>query len=352
MRLEVAAETRAAAPEDLSTTRPVDSSRAAHLALEAPNGAGARSGPQWPRTDRIVLAPTTCRAHRQAHDVDRRGQHVGTRAHFEHSHQLQVANDGRTRDAGRGNSQSLLRPPDPELSLRVLPKRHWELDEDGPAHPEDHRNRAAAPSSSRRSRSRRSGRSRRRHRQAFVFDEGKGLSTEEQQYDPTSIINEVRSHVDAWRSLPNPEPVAGHAGDSRCFSTGGITSSAAVRPFFCQVEAVETAIWLTEVAPAIQGRQALPRPSRRGQQGRQSRTDAARAEAGHRRGQDHRHGHAHRLADDQCRAPPGSKHFTRGFLVVHARPHDQGPPARPPAQRPGQLLRQPRTGARATCSTT
>jgi hypothetical protein len=28
--------------------------------------------------------------------------------------------------------------------------------------------------------------------------EGKGLSTKEQQYDPTSIINEVRGHVDAW----------------------------------------------------------------------------------------------------------------------------------------------------------
>lgn len=33
----------------------------------------------------------------------------------------------------------------------------------------------------------------------FVFDEGKGLSTKEQQYDPTSIINEVRGYVDAWR---------------------------------------------------------------------------------------------------------------------------------------------------------
>jgi hypothetical protein len=31
----------------------------------------------------------------------------------------------------------------------------------------------------------------------------KGLSTKEQQYDPTSIINEIRAHVDAWRSLPN-----------------------------------------------------------------------------------------------------------------------------------------------------
>ena len=38
----------------------------------------------------------------------------------------------------------------------------------------------------------------------FVFDEGKGLSSEKQQYDTTSAINEVRSYVDTWRALPNP----------------------------------------------------------------------------------------------------------------------------------------------------
>jgi type III restriction enzyme len=39
----------------------------------------------------------------------------------------------------------------------------------------------------------------------FVFDEGKGLSTTEQQYDATAIINEVRQHVDTWRKLPKSE---------------------------------------------------------------------------------------------------------------------------------------------------
>ena len=44
--------------------------------------------------------------------------------------------------------------------------------------------------------------------QDLVFDEGKGLSTQEQQYDPNPIINELRRHVDQWRALPNPnEPV-------------------------------------------------------------------------------------------------------------------------------------------------
>ena len=31
-----------------------------------------------------------------------------------------------------------------------------------------------------------------RGQQQLVFDEGKGLSTQAQQYDPTSIINELR----------------------------------------------------------------------------------------------------------------------------------------------------------------
>ena len=33
--------------------------------------------------------------------------------------------------------------------------------------------------------------------EGFIFDEGEGLSTKTQQYDPTSIINEVRGHVDS-----------------------------------------------------------------------------------------------------------------------------------------------------------
>ena len=38
----------------------------------------------------------------------------------------------------------------------------------------------------------------------MVFDEGKGLSTAQQEYDPTSIINEVRQRLEAWRTLPDP----------------------------------------------------------------------------------------------------------------------------------------------------
>jgi hypothetical protein len=38
----------------------------------------------------------------------------------------------------------------------------------------------------------------------MVFNEGRGLSDAKQEYDPTSIINELRQRVDQWRALPNP----------------------------------------------------------------------------------------------------------------------------------------------------
>jgi type III restriction enzyme len=39
----------------------------------------------------------------------------------------------------------------------------------------------------------------------MVFDEGKGISTEEQRYDPNPIINELRGFVDEWRKLKDPK---------------------------------------------------------------------------------------------------------------------------------------------------
>jgi type III restriction enzyme len=38
-----------------------------------------------------------------------------------------------------------------------------------------------------------------------VFDSGHGLSTEEQEYNPTPIFNEIRRYVENWRNLPNPD---------------------------------------------------------------------------------------------------------------------------------------------------
>ncbi len=70
----------------------------------------------------------------------------------------------------------------------------------------------------------------------------------EEEYNPTPIINEIRQHVTTWRDAP--ESVWGVTPTTarllKYWRTGENFQS--IRPFFCQVEAVETLIWLTEVA--------------------------------------------------------------------------------------------------------
>ncbi len=93
--------------------------------------------------------------------------------------------------------------------------------------------------------------------QAMVFDEGEGLSTKAQQYDPTSIINEVRGTVDTWRALPNPNQWQVTPTTARLLRHWRTHDFSGIQPFFCQVEAAETAIWLTEVAPHTQNGKRL-----------------------------------------------------------------------------------------------
>lgn len=85
---------------------------------------------------------------------------------------------------------------------------------------------------------------------SLVFDEGQGLSTEEQQYDHTAVINAVREEVDKWRTLP-PSAWRVTPETARLLQHWRSHPFSGIRPFFCQVEAVETAIWLTEVAPHL-----------------------------------------------------------------------------------------------------
>jgi len=85
----------------------------------------------------------------------------------------------------------------------------------------------------------------------LVLDEGQGLSTAEQQYDTTSLINKVRRRVDQWRALPNPSDWRVTPETARLLTHWRHHRFSGFRPFFCQVEAAETAIWLTEVAPRL-----------------------------------------------------------------------------------------------------
>jgi hypothetical protein len=82
-----------------------------------------------------------------------------------------------------------------------------------------------------------------------VFDEGLGLSTASQQYNHTAIINSVRNQVDKWRRLPNSNDWRVTPETARLLQHWRHHNFSGIRPFFCQVEAIETAMWLTEVAP-------------------------------------------------------------------------------------------------------
>ena len=85
----------------------------------------------------------------------------------------------------------------------------------------------------------------------LLFDEGRGLSTEKQRYDHTAIINAVRQEVDKWRALPDSNSWRVTPETARLLQHWRYHKFSSTRPFFCQVEAAETAIWLTEVAPQM-----------------------------------------------------------------------------------------------------
>ena len=78
-----------------------------------------------------------------------------------------------------------------------------------------------------------------------------GVSTETQQYDPTPIINLIREKVELWRQLPNSSDWRVTPETARLLQHWRSYPFQSIRPFFCQVEAVETAIWLAEVAPQL-----------------------------------------------------------------------------------------------------
>lgn len=127
------------------------------------------------------------------------------------------------------------------------PKHHWELDEQGQPTQEiiEKRRRAEYITPIPKPKKRKTVAS----QQNIIFDEGKGLSSQKQQYDPTPIINNLRYHVDKWRSIPNPSDWKVTPETARLLQHWRKHPFSAYRPFFCQIEAVETAIWLTEVAP-------------------------------------------------------------------------------------------------------
>ena len=130
------------------------------------------------------------------------------------------------------------------------PGRCWELDEEGQPTQrivEQRRDAKFVTPIPKPRRRRDSGR-----QEELVFADGEGLSTQDQQYaDTAENVNQIRRQVDAWRRLPNPSSWGVTPETQRLLQHWRSHEFSSYRPFFCQVEAAETVIWLTEVAPRL-----------------------------------------------------------------------------------------------------
>ena len=128
------------------------------------------------------------------------------------------------------------------------PRRHWELDDTGQPTQEivESRRRAEFITPIPKPRKRKGSSEK---QAALALDEGQGLTTENQQYILMAIINGVRQEVDRWRINPDSSKWGVTPETARLLKHWRHHPFSGIRPFFCQVEAAETAIWLTEVAP-------------------------------------------------------------------------------------------------------
>ena len=192
------------------------------------------------------------------------------------------------------------------------PSRHWELDESG------------QPTSRILDRRRRVSfitpipKPKKRGQREMDFDEAaQALETDGQQYQLMEIINALRRQVDAWRAIPDPARWRVTPETARLLQHWRNHRFNDTRPFFCQVEAAETAIWLTEVAPALgnEGRRFLDHLAAANEQANPGLDRLALKLA---TGAGKTTVMAMLIAWQTVNAVrrPGSRRFTRGFLVV------------------------------------
>ncbi len=151
----------------------------------------------------------------------------------------------------------------------------------------------------------------------LALDNGSGLSTADQEYDVSVSVNEIRRQVDGWRRLPRPDNWGVTPETARLLLHWRHHRFSSYRPFFCQVEAIETLIWLTEVAPKM--RPAGPRIlARLDDANREANPELLRRALKLATGAGKTTVMAMIIAWQTINAVrrPGSGRFTRGFLVV------------------------------------
>ena len=194
------------------------------------------------------------------------------------------------------------------------PSRHWELDDSGQPTNRilDHRRRVSfitpIPTPKKR----------KREQRELIFDDAaRKLGIESQQYKLMETINDLRREVDAWRQIPDPGQWRVTPETARLLRHWRHHPFSNLRPFFCQVEAAETAIWLTEVALGLgrRGRRFLDELDAANEQ---ANPGLARLALKLATGAGKTTVMAMLIAWQTINAVrrPGSRRFTRGFLVM------------------------------------
>ena len=201
------------------------------------------------------------------------------------------------------------------------PARHWELDDDRqPTGTVLNGRRPASfisPIPAPRKRGKKGAEADKSTQQALVFDEqAESLADDSQQYDLSELINTIRGEVAKWRAEPDERRWHVTAETARLLKHWRHFDFPGIRPFFCQVEAVEAVIWLTEVAPSsVVGRRLRDRIAAASEQ---ANPGVARLALKMATGSGKTTVMAMLIAWQTINAVrhPQSQRFTRGFLVV------------------------------------
>lgn len=126
------------------------------------------------------------------------------------------------------------------------PKKHWELDKDGQPTQKVLESRRKAEFITPIPKARKQ---KKKNQGEFEFGDDTGISTAKQKYEAVPVINRLRDEIDKWRKITDKSNWGVTPETARLLDHWRNHKFNDIRPFFCQIEAIETAIWLTEVAP-------------------------------------------------------------------------------------------------------
>ena len=135
-----------------------------------------------------------------------------------------------------------------------IPNRHWELDEERQPTGKICQSRChftfitPIPTPKKRG-----SRGKASQREIIFNEKTPALEMEDQQYNLEQLIGSLRVQVNQWRAIADSGQwrVTGETARLLRHWRRQRPDHSGFRPFFCQVEAVETVIWLTEVAPKL-----------------------------------------------------------------------------------------------------